>query len=149
MIRDFIAVAVIVLALAAILILCSGCAAAPTQSVPIAPTVAPTATAAPTISTGDFADLKVRVQQLQETVTNIRTSIKTSYALDAERAKLAAQKQRDARLGDAADKAMWLGFVLLALALPAPFGERIKGLLVILAVSLLAGSQAVPMLWPF
>ena len=86
-----------------------------------------------------------KLDQLQITMTKVTTS----YALDAERAKLQAQKQRDARLADAADKAMWLGFVLLALALPAPFGEKMKALLVILAVSLLAGSQAVPMFWPF
>ena len=141
MIRDLAALAVLVLALAAILILCAGCAAAPTQSVP----VTPTATAAPSLSAGDGAKIMQKLDQLQITMTKVTTS----YALDAERAKLQAQKQRDARLADAADKAMWLGFVLLALALPAPFGEKMKALLVILAVSLLAGSQAVPMFWPF
>lgn len=134
---------------ALILFTFAGCAAAPTQSVPISPTITPTATAAPTISAGDFADLKVTVRQLQETLTIIKTSIRTSYALDAERAKLEAQKQRDKRLASAADTAMWLGFVLLMLALPAPPGEKLKALIVVLSVSLIAGSQAVPMLWPF
>ena len=115
------------------------------STVPPPVNVSPTSTAAPTVQSGDNATILTAIRQVQTTLSTVTTN----YALDEVRAGLERAHQKDIRNANAGMSVVLIGLGLLFLAIPAPKLGAWTGVIITIAVSMIAGGALIPVLWPF
>jgi len=102
------------------------------------------AAATPQIEAGDLAEINQTLQQIQNTTSIVRQN----FALDAERARIESQRLRVEEKRNAAVYLMLVGMILFALPFKLNPGARVKAIMLIVALCLIA-SPALILLWPF
>lgn len=105
----------------------------------------PKATVTPTVTAGDFAEIKQSIK----TILNTVSTITQNFALDKERAKLEATKLRKAEKREAIGTARWVGLALIFLAMPAPALGYWRGVIIVIGLAMMAGGDALTILIPW